>query len=308
MRLSETRYIIESSLPLLELVKQADTSSAGIKNISHVNEIIPAIDSLSKIKCLKPVLRKITSNKIYSISMETFTADGNVAMNFFNAINELKQQCKLIVDLSNETIPPMEENTICLKLPAEVSFDMLLRVTKTFSKLCDLINSNQNIDGHIRLSGVESGSIWIYAVASKAAAALFDNIAGNIYSIAHKYIEFKKNVKMMEQLEIATDVKMKEKEVLDKLCDKFIEELDGKNDLKMPMDERKQWINNIKEMTEIIEYGVEIRPSLTAPKEKQSEFDSTILTLADGAKELKALAPPPVDSSNNVSENDTDTK
>lgn len=297
MRLSETRYIIETNLPLLDFVKQADTSSANTKSISRAYEIIPAIDNLSKIKCLKPVLAKITASKIYSISMDTFTTDTSTADHFFNAINELKQQCKLIIALSNETIPPMDENTICLKLPVDSSFDLMLNVTQTFNKLCNLINSNQNIDGCIKLSGVESGSIWLYAVASKAAAALFDTITGNIYNIANKHINYKKNVKMLEQLEIETDAKKKEQEVLNKLCDKFIEELDGNNGLKMPADERKQWVRSIKDMAEIVEGGVEIHPSLAAPKEKQSASSSTIAALANDSKELNALASPPTESS-----------
>ena len=82
----------------------------------------------------------------------------------------------------------------------------------------------------------------------------------------------------------------------------------------MPADERKQWIRNIKEMTEIIECGVEIHPSLTASKEKQSAIDSSIVTLANGAKELKALASPLgeyiIDTSDNnkTVNNSTDNK
>ena len=307
MRLSETRYIIETNLPLLDLVKQSDTSSANIKNISRAYEIIPAIDNLSKIKCLKPILTRITANKIYSISMDTFTTDAGTASLFFNAINELKKQCKLIVDLSDETIPPMDENTICLRLPIDSSFDSMLDVTQAFSNLCNLISSNQNIDGCIKLSGVESGSIWLYAVASKAAAALFDTIAENIYNIANKHINYKKNVKMLEQLEIETDAKKKEQEVLNKLCDRFIEELDDKNGLKMPTDEREQWLRSIKSMAKMVEGGVEIHPSLAAPKEKQDASSSTIATLANDSKALKALASPTTESSVDTPESNLTT-
>ena len=291
MRLSETRFIIESNLPLLDYVKKESISgNPSLRVMSKVYMAVPAIENLRTIPALRPIIRKITNNKAFSMTMETFNIEYNIADQFMIDLNALRAQCRLIVDIANDTVPRMDPNTICIKLPINSSFDTISKIAKAFDELFNLTNTNKKIDGTIQLQGVESGSAWIYAIANTAAAAVFiEAIVSSIYSLVKEHIETKKSIEKLKQLNYITDIKKDEKELMHELAAKYIEKLNNDQKFEDNPEMQARWIKNIATMAQLVESGMEIKPSLEAPKEKQEGSSKKISEVASAIEDIKKL-------------------
>lgn len=291
MRLSKTRFIIESNLPLLDYVKKETIQGNGsLKAMSKVYMAVPAIENLRTIPALRPTISKLTNNKVFSMTMENFTIENNLAEQFMIDLHELKSQCQLIIQLADDTIPRMDKNTICIKLPENSTFDTIAKTAKAFDELLNLVNTNDKIDGTVKLQGVESGSAWLYALATTAAAATFiETIVSCIYGIAKEHIETKKSIETLKQLECITDVKKDEKEIMQALSKKYIEKLNNDKTFEESPEMQARWIKNIATMAQLVEDGMEIKPSLEAPKEKQECSAKKISEVASAIKDIKKL-------------------
>lgn len=291
MRLSETRFIIESNLPLLDYVKKEHISGdSSLRAMSKVYMLVPAIENLRTIPALKPTISKLTSNKVFSMTMENFNIESKIADQFMIDLSELKSQCQLIIQLANDTIPRMDQNTICIKISENSSFDTIAKTAKAFDELFNLVNTNDKIDGTVKLQGVESGSAWLYALATTAAAATFiETIVSCIYGIAKNHIEIKKSIETLKQLECITDVKKDEKEIMQALSKKYIEKLNNDKTFEENPEMQARWIKNIATMAQLVEDGMEIKPSLEAPKEKQECSAKKISEVASAIEDIKKL-------------------
>lgn len=308
MRLSETRFIIESNLPALDAVKCSDDpGNSSLSIMINIPDAIFAIDNLKVIQCLTPSITRLTSNEIYSMPMKNFKINKSRANDFMNSLAKIKEQCGLIVKLANDTVPKMDKDIICIKLADDSTFDSMSETVKAFSNLFNLISANQRIDGEIKLSGIESGSMWIYAAATKAATKLLNSIIDDIYGIVNKYIEIKKNNEIYKQLEIKTDIMEKEKEVHNKMCEHLIHEIDKANNLNLPQDEMQQWIKNISNIAILIEKGTEVHPSLAASSCEKSSRDNEIKKLENMTTEINLLSSSSKESSADNISNDTPT-
>lgn len=308
MRLSETRFIIESNLPLLDYVKKDHISgNSSLRAMSKVYMLVPAIENLRTIPALRPTISKLTSNKVFSMTMENFNIESNIADQFMIDLSELKSQCQLIIQLANDTIPRMNQNTICIKLADDSTFDSMSETVKAFSNLFTLISANQKIDGDVKLSGIESGSMWVYAAATKATTKFLCSIFSDIYNIAKKFIELKKANALYRQLEIKTDILEKEKDVHNKMCEVLIKKIDEANNLNLPADETQQWIKCISSVATMIEKGNEVHPSLEAPQDIKTPLDSEIKGFIKATENVKLLSSTSEEPSTDNISDDTPT-
>lgn len=290
MRLSETRYVIESNLPLLDNVKCENTSSSNYRSMSKVYMAVPAIKQLRTIPSLRKTIGLLERNKVFSMTMETFTIEASEADRFMENLETLKTQCHLIVNLADDIVPRMDANTICIKLPSNASFSTVADIAKAFDDLFNLVNANNKIDGTIKLQGVESGSAWIYALASTAVAALFiEKIVSCIYRLVNEHIETKKSIERLKQLECITEIKKDEKAIVHTLATKYINKLNNEMRFEEDPGVQGQWIKNIVTMVNLVERGMEITPSLEAPKDKQESTAKELSEITSAIEEIKKL-------------------
>ena len=291
MRLSETRFIIESNLPALDAVKCSDDpGNSSLSIMINIPDAIFAIDNLKDIQCLTPSITRLTSNEIYSMPMKNFKISKSIANDFMNSLAKIKEQCGLIVKLANDTVPRMTPNTICIKLPADCSFGTISKTAKAFDELFNLVNTNEQIDGTVKLQGVESGSAWLYALATTAATAIFvEKIVSCIYDIVKKHIETQKSIETLKQLKYITDVKKDGKEIMHELSKKYIEKLNNDKTFEENPEMQARWINNIASIAKLVEEGMKILPSLEAPKEKQVDSAKKIAKVTSAIEDIKKL-------------------
>lgn len=310
MRLSEIKKIVEENKDLLNFNVEGHPKDGNLRFVTGVQSILQAIHNLKVINSLGSIINQLESvPEISSIYTNEKVTVSTANANSFNAyLSSLKIKCDTILDIANDILPSMDENTICIKLPPETDLKMLSAISINFSSFFDTLLISAKIEGSITFGGVEAGCSWLYITVAGAQTfiLLAPQIINTIYSAYDKYIKMKALKLQMKQLEIETDAISDIGKLHHTFCKKELQLLSDNNSLSLNDETIDKLTRNVEKLTLLLEKGMEIHPAITAPIETQKIANKRISQLKEQTKELELLEAPKESDDNTSSSKDED--
>lgn len=279
MTLSSTNEKLKKVSYLLNEIKNENTTMTDIYRIIGVNNIPTVINLLRDIQFPFEKYSFLSDMMMNPVSDNKINLKQQVVSSFFVALSSLKSTIQTVIDLLNKIIKPIKENTVFIKIVEPSDLVSLERNIEPFQKIFSQLVLHPDIGGEIIYDGVEPGSTWIKVILGAQAAVLL--IGSVMWSAA------------------VISKKFKEVEIVEKMADNLAIEAENKQTLvnankiltNMMLQAEAQHIYNtyyntgeidheqigrikvsIKELSEEINKGAEINPSLTAPEEVRNLF------------------------------------
>lgn len=285
MRLSEIRIIIRENQEKLKISVENVNGNPVVKSVSKVPECLKALNALKSI----PSLAKIVQNaeSIQSISQiqteQAILIDTPKVNAFINALTLLNNHCNAIMNLADSILPEMSENTICIKLPDNITPDSLNEITETLARFFDSLIPDGESHGAVRFIGVESGCSWIYySIVLTTVLAVAKNVISLITEAFEKYIQIKKS--LLDANSMQLDIELKEEEIA--LKKKILRFKLAQFEKEQSPEQFEKLIASSVALLKIMEKGTEIHPPLMeghqdAEKETTKVYERIQSTLND---------------------------
>jgi|GEM_PF-6036152 len=299
MRLSEMREIIKLHQDGLNLIQEVVPNTTNIKliNVIQTNKSIDELYIIDPLKQEIDELKGITN--IYSARIDEIIVSKNDASSFMKWLQTLNNSCQTILDVADAILPEMSENTICIKLAPTSNIGDLAKVTKDLNFILDTTSSIFKEDkkqADSAFVGLEAGSDWLYiTLAGSAFILFFNNLVDAVSNVAVKCIQFKKSLIELEKAQLDNEHKkycngmLKNMESFQRQS--YLHEvnqlIEGKT---ITPETRDKLFLSADKLSELLIKGNEIHPSLTAPKERQEQSNSTTKALSTAIKEFKMLS------------------
>jgi|GEM_PF-2686303 len=294
MRLSEIRKIILENIDLLTYTAGAPNTSNGQTAIHNIAIAVDAIERLSQLTFLTPSIDRLRSlGNIYNSRMPTISVPTGESQNFDKILTEFREQCSNIIALANEVTPPIEEETISIKLLETANISDVKKLVVALDEITSQTSNLPNIEGSARFAGFESGTDWIILSVTGAALAKFLNlIIEGAYSIANCYVAVKTAKQKCSGLEKMDEAIGDVGLVLKALCQREVEKINNDNNYKFDPDNIGRVSNVMKGMVGVIADGNTIVPSLNSPADLQNKIGNYNNYITSQLQDLKRLASP----------------
>lgn len=294
MRLSEIRKIILENIEKLSYGVSGAPNHPGHVSIVNIPPVIDAIEKLSQLKFLNTSIVKLKSyNNIYTArtpSIITPNADNEA---FQRLLTEFKEQCNNIIALANEVTPPIEEETISIKLLETANIGDIKKLVVALDEITSQISNLPDIEGTVRFAGFESGTDWIIISITGTALAKFLNlIIEGAYSVANCYIAIKTAKQKCSGIEKANEAIGDVGVLLKALCQSEVEKIQNNNNYEFDPENIIRISNVMKGMVGVIADGNTVVPSLKAPIETQNKIENSSKYITNQLQNLNLLASP----------------
>lgn len=292
MRLSEIRKIILENIDQLTYNAEAPNNNNGLTTVNNIATTVDAIEKISKLTFLTPSVNKLRGfSTVYNARTPSIAVPTGESENFKRALIDFREQCNNIITLANEVTPPIEEETISIKLLESANISDVKKLIVSLDEITSQTSNLPNIDGHVRFAGFESGTDWIVLSVTGAALAKFLNlIIEGAYSIANCYIAIKTAKQKCSSIEKIDqglgDVGL----VLKALCQSEVEKINNDNNYKFDPDNIIRVSNVMKGMVGVIADGNTVVPSLNAPTETQNKIGTYNNCITSQLQDLNLLA------------------
>lgn len=263
MRLSEIRIIIQENREKLNITVENINNNSNLKSVSKVPECLKALNALKAIPSFTEIIRKAESvQSICQIqTIQAVIIDAPKVNTFVNALTLLRTHCDAILSLANSILPEMSENTICIKLPDNITPDALNEITETLSRFFNSLIPDGESHDTVRFIGVESGCSWIYySIALTTVLSLAKKAISLITESFEKCIQIKKS--MLDAKSMHLDIELKEEETA--LKKKILRAKLSQFEKEQSPEQFGKLIASSIALLKIMEKGTEIHPPLTA--------------------------------------------
>lgn len=280
LRLVDIEKIIEGNINYVNIsylnIAFNDNKSYGING--HLI-VINAIEELNQISVLREYtlkLMKITA--IYNKTTEMIFCSPSQYQDFSIGLTELQQKCSENSNIIKSLIGDQDSNTISIKLPEIRDLNRFVSYIQRLERLLSQLVCNEQIDGKVELSKVDSGSIWLdIFLGGQAAVTIVGSAVWAAAVIRKKFLEGEIAKKSLDVLQINTDVIESMKNQIDKELESMqsneAENIFLQNGFNLDDNEYKsRCIYSVKELYKLILEGVEVHTSLTAPEEVKNLF------------------------------------
>lgn len=263
---------------LLELNAVEINNGAGF-NIKNALKLSKGINIIEKLDYLNPELNAVKELGILNnLVNDTITVNRNTYGSVVTAIESLKRKIVLNLNLLNSTIVEVDDSTICIKLIEYKSLDQIGNELKQIDKIITQAITHEKISGTYEFLTFDIGSSWIYITLSSALALNF--IAGLVWAacvIRKKWLEGTYLEKTIEQMNIKNeslrDIQDANKKQLDRLLESEAKNLMKEFDLDNTNNEyENRLIYSIKELSQLVNNGVQIQPSLLVKEDSKNLF------------------------------------
>lgn len=297
MRLNEVRKIIEENIGLLNFSSDSYGADGTRRVVKNIPPVLTGIDNLKLIPSLVNAIKDLENiSTIPSIrTTDTIIVTTTETQQFESALSSLKLQCTAILNLANSILPPMDENTMCIKLPKDADLQTVGTIANDFSSFFSIILATKNpkTEGSVKFIGVEAGSAWLYVKITGVVVSLIKIFTDVTYNIFDKYITAKKNMLELEQLGIKTDALADVEKVLHAFCEREVKRINDEESLNLDGEAFGKHVREIEKLVKILEMGTQIHPALTAPAKQQEDVIKRIERLEYQLKDTQLLQSPP---------------
>lgn len=297
MRLNEVRKIIEENIGFLNFSSDSYGGDGSRRVVKNIPSILTGIDNLKSIPSLVNTIKDLENiSTIPSIrTTDTVIVTSTETQQFESRLSSLRLQCTAILNLANSILQPMDENTICIKLPEETDLKTVGTIANDFSSFFTIILATKSpkTEGTFKFAGVEAGSAWLYITITGAVIPLIVQFTNAAYNAFDKYVATKKNMLQLQQLGIETTAKADIGNVLHALCEHEINRINEQESLGLDNESFKKHVHEMGKLVKLLETGTQIHPSLTAPAKEQEAVIKRIERLESQLKDTQLLQSPP---------------
>lgn len=289
MRLSEINKIVTNNIEALTLA--SENIGNGAFRVGNIIKISDAVNNLSCIKCLEPAILSVKSHEsIYSSRIAQINIQQGDLVSFQNSLMSLRAQCETIQRLALSILPPEQDNTLCVKVSNTTNVSDLLKLIQNLEIAFSQASGLEKYNGHIKFSGVEAGSSWIYFVVDNAEClGLLCLLTKVAYKVVRDYIQLKKLNETYRAMKIINDASSTLESILKDFSKTRIETLLNSPDLELKPDEVERAILCATKLAETIYTGNKITALLPVKPEEKEKLDA----LSERVEEDLKMLPPP---------------
>ena len=269
MRLDSIREILEKNISRLSLNSEAVDRNM---KISSFRNAIEGVRNIRETGMFQRLCNSLLSQEVISLAAEEPIVVPTATFNTFNVqLSELKTRAQFVFDALTEVIEPLPVACIRVKLPDTSDLDDAGKVIIQLNKLLDQLVVNTYLDGKVSLQGFAQGSIWVDVCLGSILAYRF--IAGLVtlyYEIKQRQLQAATREIALKDLELTSEVRKalftairnevesySKKRLLELLQESAVRPDDHEFERRVE--------NSLKVLGSLLERGLEIHPSLTAP-------------------------------------------
>lgn len=184
MRLSKLYLLTHNLIDTLNVKLEKDPSTSKYK-ISNIGKINASLEILSTFSYFKDEFANLRQHPhILEIFTDYAIVDSGAAFAYQSEIKMIREKLKLISMLYKDFSPQLDENTLCISAPKNMSLPEFQSFVNNTTKALNMLNNMDGMEGHITFKNVEYGSDWFYyiveGVSLLAGIRLIINIAKNI--------------------------------------------------------------------------------------------------------------------------------
>ncbi|MEQ8517490.1 MAG: hypothetical protein RLN79_14905 [Cytophagales bacterium] len=276
MNIRDTSQIIKQAYPNMKLNIRYDYG-LDKGEVTGIQETKKAIRILNQNEMFPEQVKDLWSNFFISQTEDQSEIDSNERRLLETNYGYLKIAIEALYKTISNVILREFENSIRIKLPPTNDFSDLSKVSNALNKSISIPISHKNVNGKTTIKSVEDGSIWlIIALASPLAVGLVGGIAWASAVIHKKRQEGKIFEEHVKSLELANEQKVAFIEAQKKQLELLVQ-----TEAKIISDEYYKETNpedlerlkhSIVTVSELINKGLEIHPSLNTPEQVSNLF------------------------------------
>ena len=280
MRLSQIRDIFQMAIPLLRINSgQVTISGSNYWEIRNVRELKRGIDLISRTESFPQETNWLKDNVVYISGQDSIHVGVGEGKQYVEHINKLRELAESTVSMLSTLIGDDEENVIYVKLPNVTDFDGLAEHSSKFQLILSQTILHSEIGGKIEILGAENGSIWIkLKIGSPQAMILIASMAWAAAVIHKKTQEGRLIEQLVRTQEITNEHRKKVSDAYDIILDAYVKnETQHIMDTSFPKNRNDNELfqrvkNSLTMLSQELEKGAEINPSLLTPEEVSNLF------------------------------------
>ncbi len=314
MRLNEIRMIIAENIKFLPCELVNDNKNPNMKGLNNIASIMNAVNAIGKIPYFVKLVDEIQSlNEISSVHTDGLTwFSNNIAISFKNKVDLMSRESSTILRFINSTIPQMDKNTICVKLPDNITASEFQEIVDGFSFIFNTITQTEGNHDRVEISGVEAGSAWIYYIIGGSAISL-PVILKVIHYALDVYKDYLEIIKInLEIKKLAGDNTAKGIENIEEIIGKKIEEALSKvqddTHISLEGETYNRYFQVFKRLIKILETKTTIHPAITASKEEKIAYLEKIAEIDSITNGIQLLETATVSEDSMVSVQESEEK
>lgn len=285
MRLSEVYFICKNALnnwvrpEFKEHVRNGTSTDYSIQNIEALRGMI---DPLREVDCLQETIAAIGED-FHDLDKPPYHEYFNSATKIHGdgLIRHLMSQIATICDLYESMGLSIEDNRtgFDVKLPASISLEEISRCTHDLDLLLNKCPIFSGIDSTVSFERTDVGSVWLtFVVVGTAAVGFLGALAHLIDKaiiVRSHHLTVKEHEIRVRELELSAEaaesLTKAYTEMNEKLLEKTVQELAQEHDVTSPEDQERVRAA-IKTLSDWMDKGLQIYPSLSAPQEVKAVF------------------------------------
>jgi hypothetical protein len=273
MRLQEIREILLRNIERLDVFPDPVKGRFELKNL---NDFRTAVDELEKLNLFYEQISTLKESFLFKKSEDSMFVELTAWREIQSSISSLKYLAQKLIDTLDIKLDE-DENTVAIKLTPIKDFDDLIVISNELKKAISIPISEEGINGKVTIQAVDNSSIWFYvALGTPAALTLVAGLAWAATVIYKKlqegyaFNEYVKNLQLKnEQTEAFIEAQKQQVQLLIAEQAKLIEK---KHFTKSDSERLERLKLSITTMSELIDKGFEIHPSLMTPESVKNLF------------------------------------
>lgn len=285
MRLSEVYFICKNALDnwvdpeFNEYERKGTPNDYSLRNIEALREII---NPLRQVDCLQETIAAIGDDfhDLDEIPYHEYFDNARKTHGNYQ-IQNLKRQIDTICKLYESMGLPIKDDQtgFDVRLPANISLEDLGRCTHDLDLVLNKCPIFSGIDGTVSFARTDVGSVWLtFVVAGLATFSFLEALAHLIDKaiiIRSHHLTAKEQEARVRALGLSTEAAESLTKVYtemnEKLLENAVQELSQEHDITSPEDQERVRVA-IKTLSDWMDKGLQIYPSLSAPQEVKSVF------------------------------------
>lgn len=272
MRLRDIQRVLSNTVDELHIVTK-DIRDANNIEIHDSRRALEAIEALEDTGIFKQEITALLSHSaIVNNVAERIVVPLPIYQGFHDILARLQQKGTILREVLNEFIGEQDPHSVGVKLPPRLDLEQTAEIIRDLDKLLQRALVNPDTNGTIALQGFDRGSEWLeIGLGSVAALTFFSQMIQFYFRTKEKAVEIEGKREFVRTIRLKNDtledVNKALSEELETYREQELNKLLGKNN------EQNERIKLSLDLLKVLmDKGLQIRPSLTAPEETQLSF------------------------------------
>ena len=286
MKTSELVNVLAANIDSLALAKE----SINLSNPANPSQALPglrifgliefkkAVAKIEEAKLLPQQIKQLKETILYQTGQDTVTinwGEGSVVSAKVDAVILIANQ---LYNALAETVKIQDADSINIKLPEKLKdFNDLEKFSHDIHLALNQTINEEEIGGHIEITGVENGSIWLQVCLGSAAAVM---LVGNLVWAAMVIYKKKQEANLLAQQvrslgirnESVDEIQKAQKDLLNQMVTAEATYVSDENYKTASPERIERLKHSIELFSKLISQGTEIYPALAAPEHVSNLF------------------------------------